>query len=51
MDIIDIILEEGAKKTKVFAKAKYDAVKNKIGFYNQLKGQFFYILTNFNKNI
>lgn len=33
-DIIDIILEEGAKKTRVFAKAKYDAVKNKIGFYN-----------------
>lgn len=33
-DIIDVILEEGAKKTRVFAKAKYDAVKNKIGFYN-----------------
>ena len=33
-DIIDIILEEGAKKTRVFAKSKYDAVKNKIGFYN-----------------
>lgn len=33
-DIIDIILEEGLKKTMVYAKAKYDAVKNKIGFYN-----------------
>ena len=33
-DIIDVILEEGAKKTRVFAKAKYDAVKKKIGFYN-----------------
>lgn len=33
-DIIDVILEEGAKKTRIFAKAKYDAVKNKIGFYN-----------------
>lgn len=32
-DIIDIILEEGLKKTKVYAKAKYEAVKNKIGFY------------------
>lgn len=33
-DIIDVILEEGKKKTKIYAKAKYDAVKNKIGFYN-----------------
>ena len=33
-DIINIILEEGSKKTRMFAKAKYDAVKNKIGFYN-----------------
>lgn len=33
-DLIDIILEEGIKKTRIYAKAKYDAVKNKIGFYN-----------------
>ncbi len=33
-DIIDIILEEGLKKTRLMAKAKLDAVKRKIGFYN-----------------
>ena len=33
-DIIDKILEEGKNKSRVFAKAKYEAVKNKIGFYN-----------------
>ena len=33
-DIIDIILEEGKKKTRIYAEAKLNAVKNKIGFYN-----------------
>ena len=33
-DLIDIILEEGKKKTRVMAKAKVDAVKRKIGFYD-----------------
>ena len=33
-DKIDDILRKGAEKTRVYAKAKYDAVKNKIGFYN-----------------
>lgn len=33
-DIIDKILEDGKNKSRVFAKAKYEAVKNKIGFYN-----------------
>ena len=33
-DIIDIILEEGKKKTRMYAEAKLNAVKNKIGFYN-----------------
>lgn len=33
-DKIDEILRKGAEKTRVYAKAKYDAVKNKIGFYN-----------------
>ena len=33
-DIIDKILEEGKNKTRMYAKAKYEAVKNKIGFYN-----------------
>ena len=33
-DIIDIILEEGKKKTRIFAEAKLNDVKNKIGFYN-----------------
>lgn len=31
---IDKILEDGANKTRIYAKAKLDAVKNKIGFYN-----------------
>lgn len=31
---IDEILKNGANKTRLFAKAKYEAVKNKIGFYN-----------------
>ena len=31
---IDDILKKGAEKTRVYARAKYDAVKNKIGFYN-----------------
>ena len=33
-DIIDKILKDGATKTRLFAKSKYEAVKNKIGFYN-----------------
>lgn len=33
-DEIDEILKDGANKTRVYAKAKYEAVKNKIGFYN-----------------
>ena len=33
-DKIDEILRKGAEKTRVYAKAKYDAVKNKIGFYS-----------------
>lgn len=33
-DLIDIILEEGKKKTRVMAKAKVDAVKRKMGFYD-----------------
>lgn len=32
-DIIDEILEEGRQKSRMYAKAKYEAVKNKIGFY------------------
>ena len=32
-DIIDDILEKGKEKTRTFAKSKYEAVKNKIGFY------------------
>lgn len=32
-DIIDEVLRKGREKTRVYAKAKYDAVKNKIGFY------------------
>ena len=32
-DIIDKILNEGKEKTRIYAKAKYEAVKNKIGFY------------------
>lgn len=32
-DIIDKILEEGKNKTRIYAKAKYEAVKRKIGFY------------------
>lgn len=32
-DIIDKILEDGKTKSRVFAKAKYEAVKNKVGFY------------------
>ncbi len=32
-DIIDKILDEGKKKSRIFAKAKYEAVKNKVGFY------------------
>lgn len=31
---IDEILKAGANKTRMYAKAKYEAVKNKIGFYN-----------------
>ena len=31
---IDEILRNGANKTRLYAKAKYEAVKNKIGFYN-----------------
>lgn len=31
---IDEILRDGANKTRMYAKAKYEAVKNKIGFYN-----------------
>lgn len=31
---IDEILKDGANKTRMYAKAKYEAVKNKIGFYN-----------------
>lgn len=31
---IDEILKAGAEKTRMYAKAKYEAVKNKIGFYN-----------------
>lgn len=30
---IDEILKEGKEKTRMYAKAKYDAVKQKIGFY------------------
>ena len=30
---IDQILKEGREKTRMYAKAKYDAVKRKIGFY------------------
>ena len=32
-DYIDKILEEGINKTRIYAKAKLDAVKRKIGFY------------------
>lgn len=32
-DLIDIILEEGIKKARMYSKAKYEAVKNKVGFY------------------
>ncbi len=32
--IIDEILKEGINKARIYAKSKYDAVKNKIGFYN-----------------
>ena len=32
-DIIDKILEEGRQKSRTYAKAKYEAVKNKLGFY------------------
>lgn len=32
-NLIDKILEEGKKKSRIFAKAKYEAVKNKVGFY------------------
>ena len=32
-DIIDEVLRKGREKTRMYAKAKYDAVKNKIGFY------------------
>ncbi len=32
-DLIDKILEEGKKKSRIFAKAKYEAVKSKVGFY------------------
>lgn len=32
-DIINKILEEGRQKSRTYAKAKYEAVKNKIGFY------------------
>lgn len=32
-DIIEKILKDGKNKSRIFAKAKYDAVKNKIGFY------------------
>lgn len=32
-DIIDKTLEEGRQKSRTYAKAKYEAVKNKIGFY------------------
>lgn len=31
---IDEILKDGANKTRIYAKAKYEVVKNKIGFYN-----------------
>lgn len=31
---IDEILKNGANKTRMYAKAKYEVVKNKIGFYN-----------------
>lgn len=31
---IDEILKDGANKTRMYAKAKYEAVKNKIGFYS-----------------
>ena len=34
-DIIDEILEEGRQKSRMYAKAKYEAVKNKIGFYEK----------------
>ena len=34
-DIIDKILENGKNKTKIFAKAKYEAVKEKLGFYQK----------------
>ena len=32
-DVIDKILEEGKQRSRIFAKAKYEAVKNKVGFY------------------
>ena len=32
-DYIDKILEDGINKTRIYAKAKLDAVKRKIGFY------------------
>lgn len=32
-DLIDKILADGKEKSRIFAKAKYEAVKNKIGFY------------------
>lgn len=32
-DEIDEILKKGADKTRMYAKAKYEAVKNKVGFY------------------
>lgn len=31
---IDKILKDGANKTRMYAKAKYEAVKQKVGFYN-----------------
>lgn len=34
-NLIDEILRKGAEKTRIYAKAKYEAVKNKIGFYNE----------------
>ncbi len=32
-DVIDKILEEGKQRSRILAKAKYEAVKNKVGFY------------------
>lgn len=31
---IDEILKDGVNKARIYSKAKYEAVKNKIGFYN-----------------